>query len=100
MKAVHWAVRSLKFAPNLEALADQICNKILAHSPKGFDGVHLRIEGDAMHAGFVASLAGNNSMKVVRPPGAVLAFLTLVKINTAMVCVQYLLCQLTATNRH
>ena len=65
MEAVKWAVHSLKFAPQLEQLADQICMKILLQSPKGFDGVHLRIEGDAMHAGFVASLAGNNSMKVM-----------------------------------
>ena len=65
MEAIQWAVHSLKFAPKLVALADHICTKIFAQSPEGFDGVHLRVEGDAMQAGFVAAVAGNSSMEVM-----------------------------------
>ena len=66
MEAIQWATYGLKFAPKLEALADLICKKIFAQSPEGFHGVHLRVEGDAMQAGFVAAVAGNNTMEVMR----------------------------------
>ena len=57
-------MQSLRFAPRIEELAIQIVEAITLESPKGYNGVHLRIEGDAMHAGFVSAVAGNNSAEV------------------------------------
>ncbi len=55
------AAQSLKFAPRLELLADQVHDAILQRSPGGFNGVHFRAERDAILAGF---LAGNSTVEV------------------------------------
>ncbi len=57
-QAVSLAAQSLTFASHLEQLAARVADALHAKSPEGFHGVHLRVEGDAMSAGFASAVAG------------------------------------------
>ena len=63
-EAVSVSAQGLAFSPTLEQLASHIVRAIEAESPGGFNGVHLRAEGDAQLAGFITAIASNNTVEV------------------------------------
>ena len=60
IKAVSLAAQSLAFPWKIELLATKILKAIFTVSPDGYNGVHLRLEGDAKLAGYL----GTNSSQV------------------------------------
>ena len=45
-------------------LAAKVLRRVLEKSPEGFNGVHLRVEGDAKHAGYFEEISGTDSARV------------------------------------
>ena len=64
MAMVSLAAQSLTFATGIELMAMKVLKRLLSKSPDGFNGVHLRIEGDAKHAGYFTEISGTDSAKV------------------------------------
>ena len=58
LQAVALAAQSLTFDVHIEKLAIRVSDALHATNPDGFHGVHLRVEGDAMSAGFASAVAG------------------------------------------
>jgi hypothetical protein len=66
-EAVSVSAQGLAYAPILEQLANHIVQAIEVESPRGFNGVHLRAEGDAQLAGFISAVASNNTVEARTP---------------------------------